>query len=138
MNTVFVTQDLKRYHCPKCDSTYTERVKYPDTGYKCRQCEHIYKIGIAKPRDSLTEAAVYGDLEILFHGNDIGIALQPLVISMQHSLRNFSDDDFLLTVGSPVLIGLASIIAAKANQGRITFLSWDRRTRAYIKIKVKT
>ena len=104
----------------------------------CRQCSHVYAIGIAKPRDSLTEAAVYGDLEILFQGNDIGIGLQPLVVSMQHSMRNFSDDDFLLPVGSPVLIGLASIIAAKANRGQVTFLSWDRRTRAYIKIKVKT
>jgi hypothetical protein len=95
-------------------------------------------VGVAKPANSLTEAAVYGDLEILFHGNDIGIALQPNVIALQHALRNFSDDDFILPVGSPVLIGLASIIAAKANRGRITFLSWDRRTRAYIKIKVKT
>jgi len=85
----------------------------------------------------LSAAASYGDLEVLIKSNNIGIALQPLVTSLKHALRNFSDDDYILTVGDPVAIGLASTIAANANRGRVTFLRWDRQTRAYIKIKVE-
>ena len=68
---------------------------------------------------------------------DIGIALQPLVASLKHALKDFCDDDYILTVGDPVAIGMATSIAANANRGRVKFLRWDRQTRSYIKIKVE-
>jgi hypothetical protein len=80
---------------------------------------------------------VYGDLEVLIESDNIGIALQPLVSILKPRLKNFSDDDYILTVGDPVAIGVVSMIAAKANRGRVTFLRWDRQARAYIKIKVE-
>lgn len=134
MSKVYVVQELKRFHCPKCDGTSAKRTQ---DGFQCRQCHHEYAKGVAKPRDSLTEAAVYGDIEVLFHGNNPGLALQPLVVHFKHALRNFSSEDFLLPVGDPVLIGIATHIAAKANAGRVNLLRWDRVTAQYIKIGVE-
>lgn len=138
MNKVFAVQELKRYHCPKCDGTYSDfnRATNEQT---CRQCSHVYpsSAGIPKPVHSLTEAAVYGDIEVLIATNHVGIALQPLIASMKNKLRNFDDDDYLLPVGDPVAIGIATTIAAAYNRGRVNFLRWDRQTRSYIKIKVE-
>ena len=134
MKQVYVVQELKRWHCPKCDSTYTRPLR--EGGFQCKQCNHEYAFGVAKPRDSLTEAAAYGDVQILHNGNEVGIALQPLVAKFKHELRDFDDEDYILPVGDPVLIGLATALAAKANRGHVNLLRWDRQTRQYIKIKV--
>lgn len=136
MSTVFVVQEFRRYHCPKCDGAYSRKAPGGAFGFVCNSCQHEYAEGVLKTTD-LSAAASYGDLEVLIKSNNIGIALQPLVASLKHALRNFSDDDYILTVGDPVAIGLASTIAANANRGRVTFLRWDRQTRAYIKIKVE-
>lgn len=135
MKKVFVVQELKRFHCPKCDSTYT--IRNSDGGFKCKQCKHEYEFGISKPRDSLTEAAVYGDIEILHTGNSVGIALAPTIAQFKTALRNFDDEDYILPVGDPVLIGIASVCAAQANRGQLKFLRWDRQTRNYIKVEAK-
>jgi len=134
MNKVYVVQELKRYHCPKCDGTYSKPVR---GGFRCQTCEHEYEQGVAKPRDSLTEAAAYGDIEVLFSGNKVGIGVQPIVKQFKYALRNFDDGDFLLVVGDPVLIGIASTMAAASNRGNVNFLRWDRQTRSYIKIGVR-
>lgn len=136
MSVVFVVQEFRRYHCPKCDGAYSRKAPGGAFGFVCNGCQHEYSEGVLKTTD-LSAAAAYGDLEVLIKSNNIGIALQPLVASLKHALRNYSDDDYILTVGDPVAIGLASTIAAQANRGRVTFLRWDRQTRAYIKIKVE-
>lgn len=131
MPTVYVVQELKRFHCPKCDGTYSDRVQ---DGFKCRTCQNVYPQGIQKPIEDLTATLVFGQPEILIKSNNIGIGLQPLVAQLRSQLRSFSDEDFLLVNGDPVAIGLASSIAAEANRGRVTFLKWDRYTRQYLKL----
>lgn len=137
MSKVFVVQEFRRYHCPKCDGAYSRRASGGQFGFVCNSCQHEYAEGVLKTSD-LSAASVYGDLEVLIKSNNIGISLQPLVNSLKSALKDFSDDDYILTVGDPVAIGLVSVIAARANRGRVTFLRWDRQTRAYIKIKVET
>ena len=136
MSKVFVVQEFRRYHCPKCDGAYSRKAPAGKFGFVCNSCQHEYSQGVLKTSD-LSAAAVYGDLEVLILSNDIGIALQPLVASLKHALKDFCDDDYILTVGDPVAIGMATSIAANANRGRVKFLRWDRQTRSYIKIKVE-
>ena len=135
MNRVFAVQELKRYHCPKCDGTYAKR---EGLTFKCQssKCGHVYEKGIPKPMHSLTEASVFGQIEVLIPSNNIGIALQPLAASMKTALKDFDDDDYILPSGDPVAIGIAASIAAKNNRGRVNYLRWDRQTRTYIKITV--
>ena len=135
MNKVFAVQELKRYHCPECDGSY---IKRDHDGFRCQtdSCGALFKAGVPKPMHSLTEAAAYGDIEVILPMNNIGIAMQPIVATMKHKLKDFDDTDFLLPVGDPVAIGIAATIAARANAGRVNFLRWDRQTRSYIKIGV--
>lgn len=92
--------------------------------------------GDGTPMHDLTPARVYGDLKVLIQSNNIGIAIQPLVAQLRSQLRGFSDDDYLLTVGDPVAIGVATAIAAEMNRGRVNILKWDRQTRQYVAVDV--
>jgi hypothetical protein len=84
----------------------------------------------------LTPAAAYGDLEILVSGRQhITLATQPLIREFRDKLRSYNDDDYLLLVGDPILIGIAITIASDINAGRVALLKWDRATSRYIKVK---
>ena len=135
MGIVFIVQAVMRFHCPECDGAYSQR-NPNGVGFICNNCQHEYSKGILKAAD-VTPAAVYGKLEVLIQTRDIGIALQPLVAQMKTALKDFSDDDYIATVGDPVAIALAGSIAAKNNRGRVKYLRWDRQTRQYIKIQVE-
>lgn len=45
-------------------------------------------------------------------------------------LEDFSDEDYLLPMGNPGLIAIATIAATDAN-GRVTLLDWLRNPRCY-------
>jgi hypothetical protein len=78
----------------------------------------------------------FGDLNIIFEvGSSAVITAIPSVRKLNESLKNFSDDDFLLLSGDPVLIGLATSVAANNNHGRVAFLKWDRKDRSYYPLK---
>ena len=52
-------------------------------------------------------------------------------------LSGFSDDDHLLLIGNPGLIGMATAIAAYYNEGRVKLLQWSGRHNEYTEIVVK-
>lgn len=82
----------------------------------------------------VTPAAVYGDLNFLLGSDASPLNPAPVVFEMKSKLRDFSDDDVLLAVGDPINIGIAAAVAARANNGRVAMLKWDRETRSYIRI----
>ena len=100
-------------------------------------CEPVsYKDGTTKM--DLTPAAQYGELEVLLQHTQSLLAPVPTVRKLHERLRDFSDDDYILPVGDPVLMCTVAMVAAKMNNGRVKFLKWDRLQRAYIVIQVDT
>lgn len=83
------------------------------------------------PRRNITAAAKYGELVVLLPQGDIVLSPGPTVRRLRTKLRDFSDDDFLLLIGDPVAIGLATALAAKANNDRVAFLKWDKQNAIY-------
>lgn len=55
---------------------------------------------------------------------------------LNRGLKDFSDQDCLLMVGNPILMGLAFAVAAKNNGGRVRALQWNRKKQRYIQIKI--
>jgi hypothetical protein len=51
-------------------------------------------------------------------------------------LKDFNDSDFLLAMGDPVAIAIASIVASDINNGRLKILKWDREHRAYYPVEI--
>ena len=50
---------------------------------------------------------------------------------MRDVLKNFNDDDYLLLIGDPTIIGVACSVASDINMGRYKVLKWDRRREKY-------
>ncbi len=59
----------------------------------------------------------------------------PVILGDIHGhLSGFSDDDHLLLIGNPALIGMATAIAGYYNKGNVKFLQWSGRNNTYIEI----
>ena len=60
-----------------------------------------------------------------------------LVSQIKRKLRGYSDDDWLLCMGDPAIIGVAFAVAADANRGRVNLLKWDKMEKIYYPVKVR-
>lgn len=89
-------------------------------------------------RIDITPAAEYGEIEILLGHTQSLFAPVPTVRKLRDKLAEFSDDDYILPVGDPVLMSTVAMVAAEMNNGRVKFLKWDRIQRRYMVITVDT
>lgn len=89
------------------------------------------------PRVNIVSASQWGDLESLTNPFD-QIHLNPakLVSQIRRKLRGFGDDDWLLAMGDPAIIGVAFAIAAEMNRGRVNLLKWDKMEKSYYPVKI--
>ncbi len=83
----------------------------------------------------LSEATQYGEIRYLLSPTAKPF-INPKIINQLHDgLQDFSDDDFLLLIGNPAIIGMVSAIAAHYNNGNIKFLQWGKDT--YVPVTVE-
>lgn len=73
-------------------------------------------------------ASRFGKLQVILTGKEkTSLAVDKLA----ETLKNFKPDDYLLPIGSPVNVGVATHIAMLVNGGDIKMLLWDRENYAY-------
>lgn len=105
----------------------------------------VYAIQQPKRLDPRTGQLVdHVDLEPAREHGELHLLLQPgagpfkdldhTLEELRNGLAEFTDQDVLLLVGNPVLIGLATAIAADLTNGHVTFLQWSGARREYIKV----
>jgi|TARA_R100000995_G_scaffold84152_1_gene61991 hypothetical protein len=86
---------------------------------------------------NIISARQYGELIPIFEeGKQIMLSPAPAIQKLKYILRDFNDDDFLLLIGDPSMIGLACAIAADKNRGKFKVLKYDRRTYEYYPIDI--
>ncbi len=89
------------------------------------------------PRVDVVSAAQWGDLIPLANPYyQVHLNTGRVVSQFRRKLRKYSDDDWLLPLGDPAMIGIAFAIAAEANEGRVNLLKWDRLERHYYPVKI--
>jgi hypothetical protein len=88
------------------------------------------------PVHDVTPATEYGSLEILLPGGPVVLSTEHLVRTLKQKLATFTDDDYLLCMGDPAVIAVASSIAAMKNGGRMKLLIWNRQTNKYLAVEV--
>jgi len=88
------------------------------------------------PGKNILSAEKYGKLKVCLPENrQIVLSPGPTVFKLRKILKDFNDDDFLLMMGDPSIIGVACAIVAQNNIGRFSVLKWDRQEAKYYPIK---
>jgi hypothetical protein len=62
---------------------------------------------------------------------------QETISIIKKELRYFNDNDHLLLIGDPAVIGICTAVAADYNYGRVKFLKWDNREFKYYPVEVE-
>jgi len=82
-------------------------------------------------------ALKYGEARVVFQP---GVQVQHdsswAVEHARDKLYQFGDDDFVLCLGDPTLIGICCAVASAYNDGRFKLLKWDRQSRMYVPVKI--
>lgn len=85
----------------------------------------------------LSPAAEFGELRYLLTPTAAPWDTDSILADLWDGLGSFSDGDYLLMVGNPVLVGLATAVASEVSGGRINFLQWSGRERSYTPVSAQ-
>lgn len=89
------------------------------------------------PNVNVIGAGRFGDLiPLLPPGRQITLSSSPVVRLLKNKLKDFNDKDFLLAMGDPVAIGIASMVASDINNGKVNMLKWDRENQCYYNVPI--
>jgi len=93
------------------------------------------KSGELVSKFDLSSAEKYGEIIYCLTPTARPFASEHVIAGLTRVLRDFGDDDWLLLIGNPCLIGFAVSIASWANGGRVRLLQWDGMDYSYREIK---
>tara|TARA_R110000751_G_scaffold129373_1_gene231429 strand:+ start:29 stop:352 length:324 start_codon:yes stop_codon:yes gene_type:complete len=104
---------------------------YPDT-------PTVYIVQKPDEKKNILSAQTWGKLEfILSEKQDLFWEPEKTVTEIKKVLSNFNDNDYLLLIGDPALIGICTAIACDQNHGFVKFLKWDNREFKYYPVEIK-
>ena len=86
---------------------------------------------------NIRSAEKFGDLKVVLPDNkQIVLSSGPLTFKLQHALKDFNDNDYLLLMGDPAIIAVAGAVVSDINNGRFKVLKWDRDEKKYYDIEI--
>ena len=95
----------------------------------------VYAVQEEAPGQNILPAREYGDIVYLLPRGQVTFSASPTLQRLKRKLREYCDEDFLLLIGDPAAIGMATMVAGAYNRGRVQFLKWDRQDKQYYPIK---
>lgn len=108
--------------------------------YIVQDVKHVsHKTGELASKYDLSRAKRFGAFVYLLDGQ-VRVYSQSSVASsvaqVRERLAEITDQDYLLLVGDPVMIGVACGVAMDALRGRLKLLKWDKRRLDYEVIEI--
>lgn len=94
---------------------------------------------ILVPKFNLNPAREFGIVTYLLtpSANPLIEDPSPIIRELRKNLEHFTDDDFILAIGNPMLIGWAVALAADANNGKVSMLQWNGGDRKYMRVNAR-
>ena len=90
-----------------------------------------------QPKIDITPALKYGEIKIMFPRlKQMQFSPGPMVMEIKNSLKNFTQDDYLLLYGDPAIIGVVCAVASDITNGKCKLLKDDRRQFSYYAIEL--
>ena len=79
----------------------------------------------------------YGKLvAVLPNEAQVVISATPILRKIQRTLTDFSQEDYLLLSGDPIIMGLCMMVASEKTNGRLKMLKWEKREKDYYEVNV--
>lgn len=91
-------------------------------------------LGRLVPKFDLAPAEQWGQLLYLLGPTASPFNPGVILPELHQKLQTFTDDDSLLCIGNPCLIGFATAVAAYWNQGRVQMLQWSGKDQSYVRV----
>ena len=89
------------------------------------------------PKINIMGASNYGKIKFLLpEFSQIIFSPGPLVFKLRKGLKDFKEEDHLLLIGDPALIGVACSIVSDITNGKYNLLKWDKQERKYYPIEI--
>lgn len=89
------------------------------------------------PVHNISPAERFGKLQFILTPRQTIARPEEVIAKMDLILRGYTDDDYLLLIGNPVLIGWATALAAAHNSGRVQLLVWSGKEKDYTPVKTR-
>lgn len=92
------------------------------------------------PHD-FTKAEAFGEVKFLtrddFNNIKNSLSNKALVRSLNHQLKKFDDEDWIIIAGSPYVSAAVFMILARRGFRRVKILRWDNRDFTYIPLQIE-
>lgn len=92
--------------------------------------------GSWKKTMNIHPAAEYGEIVVCLPPGRVALSPAPTIMTLREALCGFTEGDYLVALGDPTAIAMASILVSNKMGGRFQMLKWDRDHSTYIKIDV--
>jgi hypothetical protein len=87
---------------------------------------------VQDPSDkNILPAERFGKLRVLLFKKDIDRGYDYCAEQLSEKLSGITDNDHILLIGDPILIGIATHMAFHYSEGRVNFLRWIREDYCY-------
>jgi hypothetical protein len=84
---------------------------------------------------NIIPAMSYGQIRVCFPPNyQVNFDTEDAAKQLLFWLSDYTEEDFLLLIGDPILIGIAAACASFWSKGRVKFLKWDRQEHIYLPV----
>jgi hypothetical protein len=104
------------------------------TVYIVQDQHHVDKNAQLTSKFDFSSTQQYGEIRFILKPNSSPFNLLPAIRKMHSILCNFTEDDYLLLIGNPILLGLSVAIAADYNGGNVKLLQWSGAKQHYIAV----
>tara|TARA_R110000824_G_scaffold85973_3_gene213149 strand:+ start:1882 stop:2187 length:306 start_codon:yes stop_codon:yes gene_type:complete len=98
----------------------------------------VYVVQKPDKKKNIMSAKEYGELRFILNESENILYNPEQVISLiEDSLSLFDEKDYLLLIGDPIAIGIATHFALLSNFKRVKILKWDNREYKYYSIQLE-
>lgn len=81
---------------------------------------------------NILPAQKFGEIKILFPPDfQVGLSAGQATQRLMFEMSDFTKEDYLLLIGDPVVIGIATAVASHWSNGKVKLLKWDRHEKIY-------
>jgi hypothetical protein len=94
-------------------------------------------VGAQVPLMDFTPALRYGELITCLPPNVSFHMTKPVTAALKEKMASFTEDDYLIAAGSPMVIAISAGIALRKTGGKLNLLSWDKRERQYLATRIE-